>query len=166
MSKKCHIYSKKKHDFEFLYFSFLKKPFLIKNLAIYESKELDLCNAKFCLNIIGLSHCIYSKELDYCEIFSCVPIREDSIKINIEKLQKKLQFFFKNKYISAKVELYSSGFRDRPSQDCDLYYKFENNAHTSIRVIPGGYETEHSYPEIGKNIITRTKFLERNKNHQ
>jgi hypothetical protein len=132
---------------------------ILPALDIYQSAEVEILGKPFNLCIIGASHFIYSKELDYSEIFACAPLSLANLNVlDVRKLgSKELEpFVLPEVRVTTRISVEAYDETQLSKKKPLLEYAFEPQGLTQIWQSETGWETLHTYPEYEACVRTQT----------
>ena len=134
---------------------------LLPSLDIYQSAEVQILGKPFTFCIIGAAHFIYSKQLNYSEIFACAPLSLPNLNVlDVRKLGKHELAAFVLPEVQATTRISVERFADDLSAEGSLLleHTFGPKALTQLRVHQTGWETLHTYPEYETIVRTQTQL--------
>ena len=135
--------------------------FRMGNLIDFEAKVFAVSEKffgkhNFIFKIIGKSHRVESKSLNFSEIFSCDAISDENEIIDLEKNSEKNIIYQSSGNIFKLNLKVQPILENRNFSDFDLFHDFKNGSYTGIKILKNGYLTVHTYPEYFSEILTKT----------
>ena len=134
---------------------------ILPALDVYQRAEVQILGKPFTFCIIGASHFIYSKKLDYSEIFACAPLSLANLNVlDVRKLDSQELATFVLPKLQATTQISIERIVDDLSTEGSLLleHTFGPKALTQLSVLKTGWETLHTYPEYGTVVRTKTKL--------
>lgn len=143
---------------ERLFFSFGTHPPALSEFTVYDSTSFTLSGRTFDLYIIGQSHFLRSRDGDFYELCSCIPLDEpdegytESISLSFGNEQA---FGIAGDEIRYRIAVSVLSLDDFPRKDYDLSHRFDPDAFTTVDLSPPYFETYHTYSE--RDLVARTR---------
>lgn len=150
--------------FKNFYFSVLKEDAhdLKDKVKVFSTKEVVFLGEKFRFSVIGLSHCVSSGNYEYCELSSCLDLGiSNTSKYCLMSEVGKKEIRYCNARLRANISIIFYNIKEiniSNLRNSDLFYEFDNEALTAIKINDNNYETYHSYPEFDKVVYSKTEF--------
>ena len=154
---------KKKDEFKMFHFSAASKLSheQKRNIKVFASKEVRVFEKIFSISVIGLSHLIYCDDLEYFEVSSCLDLglcEASSFDLSLDNECRVFEFCNVMLKSEIKIEFFDIKRKIFKRNEYDVFYEFDNNGNTGIKVNGDGFLTYHSYPEYEKVVLTETKL--------
>ncbi len=134
------------------------------NTKIFQSATARISGHEFTFRIIGLSHFISCRSLQFDEVLTCIPIGDESKRciINIQSNAGIKTFTTNTKTHIIETRIWTKKHdTKRRKEFTNISHVFDGDAYTGITIKKNSYETIHTYPEFDKDVFTRTTIITR-----
>ncbi len=136
----------------------------VDKLSVYQKRDFKLFSLNLTLYIVGESHFLDFKDLDFKQILlSSFSVGDEFLSFSIHDCSEKI-YNYTSKEVKIKDSLkiidMNEEFLESFTASADMKYEFETLAITAITFLDKEkkIKTLHSYPEYGKILLTETFF--------